>query len=120
MDFNSEVRKSLKTKEELRKEAEETAAQEAKRIENKVAEGNYRRLKEEILLRARSGEAVDGKIFGVFELGGVHVYDEVHGFFRDLFEIQEKYCILRRSAATGAVISGHLAAQRPPVIRWSF
>ncbi|WP_347072104.1 hypothetical protein, partial [Intestinimonas butyriciproducens] len=26
------------------------------------------------------------------------------------------YCILRRSAATGAVISGHLAAQRPPVI----
>lgn len=29
-------------------------------------------------------------------------------------------CILRRSAATGAVISGHLAAQRPPVIRWSF
>ena len=29
-------------------------------------------------------------------------------------------CILRRSAATGAVISGHLAAQRPPAIRWSF
>ena len=29
-------------------------------------------------------------------------------------------CILRRSAATGAVISGRLAAQRPPVIRWSF
>ena len=29
-------------------------------------------------------------------------------------------CILRRSAATGAVTSGHLAAQRPPVIRWSF
>ena len=31
-----------------------------------------------------------------------------------------KMCILRRSAATGAVISGRLAAQRPPVIRWSF
>ena len=29
-------------------------------------------------------------------------------------------CILRRSVATGAVTSGHLAAQRPPVIRWSF
>ena len=29
-------------------------------------------------------------------------------------------CILRRSAATGAVISGRLATQRPPVIRWSF
>lgn len=35
MDFNSEVRKSLKTKEELRKEAEETAAQEAKRLKIK-------------------------------------------------------------------------------------
>ena len=34
--------------------------------------------------------------------------------------IHESGCILRRSAATGAVISGHLAAQRPPVIRWSF
>lgn len=90
MDFNSEVRKSMKTKEELRKEAEEAAVQEAERIENKVAEGNYRRLKKEILLKARSGEAVDGKIFGVFELGGVHVYDEVHGFSRDLFEIERK------------------------------
>ena len=35
-------------------------------------------------------------------------------------KIQLIDCILRRSAATGAVISGHLAAQRPPVIRWSF
>ena len=32
----------------------------------------------------------------------------------------QRACILRRSAATGAVISGHLAAQRPPAIRWSF
>ena len=35
-------------------------------------------------------------------------------------EIERMICILRRSAATGAVTSGHLAAQRPPVIRWSF
>ena len=34
--------------------------------------------------------------------------------------IENEGCILRRSAATGAVISGRLAAQRPPVIRWSF
>lgn len=41
------------------------------------------------------------------------------------YTIDEPYeypvvCILRRSAATGAVISGRLATQRPPVIRWSF
>ena len=36
------------------------------------------------------------------------------------FQRHLKQCILRRSAATGAVISGRLATQRPPVIRWSF
>ena len=68
MDFNSEVRKSLKTKEDVRKEAEEAAAQEAERIENEIAEWNYQQLKKEILLKARNGEAVQGKILGILAL----------------------------------------------------
>ena len=90
MDFNSEVRKSLKTKEELRKEAEEAAAQEAECIENEIAEENYQRLKNDILLKAQNGEAVQGKIFGILALYAL--YDETgHGSYRNLFEIQEKY-----------------------------
>ena len=42
------------------------------------------------------------------------------GFIHTFFAIEDIHCILRRLAATGAVTSGHLAAQRPPVIRWSF
>ena len=68
MDFNSEVRKSLKTKEEICREAEEAVAQEAERIENKIAAENYQRLKDEILLKARNGEATHGKIFGILAL----------------------------------------------------
>ena len=89
MDFNSEVRKSLKTKEEIRKEAEEAAVQEAERIENEIAERNYQRLKNEILLKARNGEAVQGKIFGILALYAN--YDKTgHGSYEDLFEIQRK------------------------------
>ena len=43
-----------------------------------------------------------------------------HAFVDGNKRIGMYVCILRRSAATGAVTSGHLAAQRPPVIRWSF
>ena len=89
MDFNSEVRKSLKTKEDVRKEAEEAAVQEAERIENEVAEGNYKRLNEEILLKARSGEAVQGKISGILALGAGYQKDRAS--YGDLFEIQRKY-----------------------------
>ena len=88
MDFNSEVRKSLKTKEEIRKEAEEAAAQEVERIENEIAESNYQRLKDEILLKARNGEAVQGKIFGILALGAGYQKDRAS--CGDLFEIERK------------------------------
>ena len=89
MDFNSEVRKSLKTKEEICREAEEAVAQEAERIENKIAAENYQRLKDEILLKARNGEATHGKIFGILALYAL--YDENgHGLYKDLFAIQRK------------------------------
>ena len=101
MDFNSEVRKSLKMKEEIRKEAEEAAVQEAERIENEVAEGNYKRLKEEILLKARSGEAVQGKISGILALGAGYQKDRAS--YGDLFEIQRK-CTRTQS---GGLIAFH-------------
>ena len=55
----------------------------------------------EVLIDLIENHAVD-----MFYVGQQGVYDAI-------------VCILRRSAATGAVTGGHLAAQRPPVIRWS-
>lgn len=102
MDFNSEVRKSLKTKEDVRKEAEKAAAQEAERIENEIAEWNYQQLKKEILLKARNGEAVQGKIWGILAL--YDNYDKTgHGSYEGLFEIQRKYA----RTQSGGLIAFH-------------
>lgn len=65
MSFQDELRKSLKTKEQLRYEAAEA---EARRNHN-LAKSLYAELKEEILRKARCSEAVCGKLTGTFDMG---------------------------------------------------
>lgn len=60
-------------------------------------------------------QALCDKLFAAME----EIEPRKDGKVRELW-VRANRCILRRSAATGAVTSGHLAAQRPPVIRWSF
>lgn len=64
MDFNAQVRKSLKTEEQLRKEAADAEV----RKEYEIAEYNYKRLKYEILQKAQRAKAVRGTISGIFTI----------------------------------------------------
>lgn len=64
MSFQDELKKSLKTKEQVRDEAAETVLRE----EYRIAEYNYKELKWEILQKAQRAEAAHGKISGIFKI----------------------------------------------------
>lgn len=64
MSFQDELRKSLKTKEQVRDEAAEAVLRE----EYRIAEYNYKELKWEILQKAQRAEAAHGKISGIFKI----------------------------------------------------
>lgn len=65
MRFQDELRKSLKTREQLREEAAEAET----RRNHSLAKSLYAELKEEILRKARCSEAVCGKLTGTFDMG---------------------------------------------------
>lgn len=84
MSFQGELRKSLKTKGQLRDEAAEAAEQE----DTRIAAFNHEVLKRKILEKAQHAEAAHGKISGIFEIE-YDRYEKAYVPYTDPFEVKE-------------------------------
>lgn len=111
MSFLDEVRKSLKTKEQVGDEAAEAET----RRNYGLAKSLYAELKEEILQKAQRGAAVRGKIAGTFDMGTqynpfvkttVCTFDCMSYEVKDIKMLDAVCAALRDMAAADGIVLG--------------
>lgn len=96
MSFQDELRKSLKTRGQLRSEAAEAEAQE----DTRIAAFNYEVLKRKLLEKAQRAEAAQGKISGIFEIE-YDRYERAYVPYTNPFEVKEE-----ENVSTGGFLGG--------------